>query len=393
MSDVDEWLRDGIAALKAGDRAEAQALLLRVVEADERNEAGWLWLSGAVETDNDRLVCLENVLALNPDNPAARRGLAKLSETRQTAVSPTPASFIGYKQTSAYDDVWEQDNDLCAYCAQVVTDQQPRCPRCGRNLNVSAYRYEQPNTSLHIFWVLLLGTGQLFLLQALYDVIVRRSVVVAVLPSLLMIAFVALAGGVYFRQFWAYVAAVALLCLILFANIAGFLIPAEMAPEALWQIGPIFDEVVNPLFAALATLLQVFQVTAVLLALYYAAFKAGPDFERTTRRQIAAVPSGLREAGSYHAAASRAAERGEWATAVLLWQRAAAKEPTQVTFQRNLAAAYARLGFYRRSEDVLQTALARPLTPEQQTQLARLREAVQRALADDPSQPKENRHE
>lgn len=389
MSEVDEWLKDGIAALKAGDQAEAQALLLRVVEADEANESAWLWLSGAVEKDADRRVCLENVLALNPDNLAAQRGLAKLSGERATAVSHTP-SFIGYKHTSGYDDVWERDDDLCAYCAQVVDDAQSSCPRCQRKLSVSVYRYEQPSANLHIFWVLLLGLAQLFLVQALYDVIVRRSVAVAVLPILLMVTFMFLAGGVYFRQFWAYVAAVTLLCVVLFANVAGLLLPAEMSPAALLQIGPMFDEVVNPIFAALATLLQVFQVTAVLLALYYAAFKAGPDFERVVRRQIAAVQPGLREAGSFHAAAGRAAKRGEWATAVVHWQRAAAKDPTQISFQRNLAAAYARLGFYRRSEDLLQAALARPLSPEQQAPLARLLDSVQRAMTSDRSPSKES---
>ncbi|MCA9933442.1 MAG: hypothetical protein KC415_05930, partial [Anaerolineales bacterium] len=81
--DVQSWLRDGIAAVKAGNKIEARRLLLKVVESDEQNEQAWLWLSGVVETDNDRRVCLENVLTLNPQHELARRGLEKLERAAQ----------------------------------------------------------------------------------------------------------------------------------------------------------------------------------------------------------------------------------------------------------------------------------------------------------------------
>ena len=44
---TDEILKQGIAALKAGRKAEARSFLMQVVEQDERNEMAWLWLSGA----------------------------------------------------------------------------------------------------------------------------------------------------------------------------------------------------------------------------------------------------------------------------------------------------------------------------------------------------------
>ena len=37
-----------------------------------------LWLSGAVDDPEDQRVALENVLALDPDNPYAKEGLAYL---------------------------------------------------------------------------------------------------------------------------------------------------------------------------------------------------------------------------------------------------------------------------------------------------------------------------
>lgn len=93
--EVDRLLREGIVALRAGDKATAREKLMRAVEIDETNEQAWLWLSGAVETDEDRRVCLENVLTINPDNELARKGLAKLGfGVPEIAAAPTPAPAI-----------------------------------------------------------------------------------------------------------------------------------------------------------------------------------------------------------------------------------------------------------------------------------------------------------
>jgi hypothetical protein len=86
---VAEWLRQGIAAAKAGDAQRAYDLLLKVAEVDEYNEQAWLWLSSVVESDQDREVCLENVLAINPDNKLAKVGLVHLRE--KAAGRPAPS--------------------------------------------------------------------------------------------------------------------------------------------------------------------------------------------------------------------------------------------------------------------------------------------------------------
>lgn len=390
-SDSAVWLKAGIAALKAGDRAQARELLLRVVEVTEDNEVAWLWLSGAMETAVDQRVCLENVLALNPANETAQRGLARLAAQPAWRITPDHSvEPTGFKHTSGFDDVWERAVDICAYCAQEI-GQAVICPRCGRRLTVTAFRYEQPEASLHVFWVLLVSVAQLYFLEALYNVIARQSVLAAVVPAALIAIFLALAGGVYFRQFWAYVAALIVLSLILFAAVLGILLPAEWNPTALLEIGPMFDDVVNPLVAGLGDFLHIFQIATVALALLVGAFKTGPDFERVQRRQIATLQKGLQDASSYHAVATKAAKRGEWATAVLHWRYAAAKAPGQISFQRQLALAYARLGFYQRSLDVLQAALPRTHDPVLQAQMERLRQTVQNQLNSD-TDSKETKH-
>jgi Tfp pilus assembly protein PilF len=55
---LNSLLNEGIAAAKSGQAAQARDLLMQVVEADENNESAWLWLSGVVESLEDRQVCL-----------------------------------------------------------------------------------------------------------------------------------------------------------------------------------------------------------------------------------------------------------------------------------------------------------------------------------------------
>jgi hypothetical protein len=76
--DLEETLRQAIAAAKEGHSEEARRLLETVLDADERNEQAWLWLSGVVDSDEERAICLENVLAINPGNVPASQGLAAL---------------------------------------------------------------------------------------------------------------------------------------------------------------------------------------------------------------------------------------------------------------------------------------------------------------------------
>ena len=71
MSTLDE----AIQVIRMGDREEGRRLLEEILEADEGNEEIWLWLTTVVDTDEDREVCLENVLALNPNNAVAQKSL------------------------------------------------------------------------------------------------------------------------------------------------------------------------------------------------------------------------------------------------------------------------------------------------------------------------------
>ncbi len=96
---TDELLKQGIAAIKEGRKSEARRLLAQVVEQDKRNETAWLWMSGVVDTDTERRACLENVLAINPNNEIAKRGLERLGIAQKVSPFSTAGATADGEQS------------------------------------------------------------------------------------------------------------------------------------------------------------------------------------------------------------------------------------------------------------------------------------------------------
>ena len=83
---MDNLLQQGISAAKAGDRARAFQLLKRATQDSTMAEQAWLWLSGVVDIDAERLFCLDNALRINPNNRPAQ---SKATELRQNGIFPS----------------------------------------------------------------------------------------------------------------------------------------------------------------------------------------------------------------------------------------------------------------------------------------------------------------
>ena len=79
--DGDTTLDQAVAALKAGNKAEARRLLEGALAADRHSERAWFRMSGVVDTDSERIACLERVVALNPRSRRARKRLEQLGRT------------------------------------------------------------------------------------------------------------------------------------------------------------------------------------------------------------------------------------------------------------------------------------------------------------------------
>jgi hypothetical protein len=72
---LNQWLQEGILAAKIGQPERARFLLLDVVEHDQTNEAAWFWLYQVVDRLEDKRICLENLITINPENDWASREL------------------------------------------------------------------------------------------------------------------------------------------------------------------------------------------------------------------------------------------------------------------------------------------------------------------------------
>lgn len=77
-SEIQNLLKQGIEAARAGDKDTARSLFLQVTEADMNNERAWLWLANIAEDEAEQRVYLANVLQINPENERAQKMIERL---------------------------------------------------------------------------------------------------------------------------------------------------------------------------------------------------------------------------------------------------------------------------------------------------------------------------
>jgi tetratricopeptide (TPR) repeat protein len=74
----DTMFQEAVKALREGDRTRAKDLLTELLKTDQNNPTYWIWLSAAVESDKERIYCLQTAHQLDPENATAKRGLVLL---------------------------------------------------------------------------------------------------------------------------------------------------------------------------------------------------------------------------------------------------------------------------------------------------------------------------
>lgn len=117
----DDLLQRGIAAARAGQADEARRLLAQAIQQNPRSETAWLWMSSVVQTDDQRIHCLRQVIALNPNNDFALKGLRALGALppEQPAAPVHPTYTPTEEQQPAY-----QEDVQSAQEAYVSADEQ-----------------------------------------------------------------------------------------------------------------------------------------------------------------------------------------------------------------------------------------------------------------------------
>lgn len=75
-----ERLFDAIDLIEAGQRRAALPILRGLIQENGDNEEAWLWMSVAVDDIDQSVVCLDNVLRINPKNTVAAAALYRLRQ-------------------------------------------------------------------------------------------------------------------------------------------------------------------------------------------------------------------------------------------------------------------------------------------------------------------------
>lgn len=78
LSPESKMLAEAQAALELGEKGHARDLLTRLIKTNKNNPQVWLLMSAAVETNKERIFCLNEALSIDPQNQLARRGLVAL---------------------------------------------------------------------------------------------------------------------------------------------------------------------------------------------------------------------------------------------------------------------------------------------------------------------------
>jgi ribosomal protein L40E len=123
---MNDKLQQAVAAIKAGDRAAGQRLLVDVLKADQNNEAAWLWMSVTMDDAEKKRYCLKTALEINPASEVAKRGLAQLEPAIELPAfeSPIPAIASGAVTKTK----------TCPWCKSEIPVSAVACRNCGKDL-------------------------------------------------------------------------------------------------------------------------------------------------------------------------------------------------------------------------------------------------------------------
>ena len=99
-------LQQAIDFIKAGDKQSGGKILFELVKAEPQNELAWLWLSACYEKIDQKRICLEKALAINPENPKTKAALQELNHVEEpnlediTSIGTTDNIVRGVTQIS-----------------------------------------------------------------------------------------------------------------------------------------------------------------------------------------------------------------------------------------------------------------------------------------------------
>lgn len=84
-------LQHAVELIRQENFSQARDILTKLLKADQSNPAYWVWMSAAMETQKERLYCLQAAYKLDPTDVAARRGLILMGALQpDDSIQPFP---------------------------------------------------------------------------------------------------------------------------------------------------------------------------------------------------------------------------------------------------------------------------------------------------------------
>jgi len=86
----EDYLTEGIAAAKTGNKQEARKLLDAAIRAAPNDERTWGWFYEVCENDEERIRCLREMLRINPNREIVKKKIGELTSFEPPLLSPKP---------------------------------------------------------------------------------------------------------------------------------------------------------------------------------------------------------------------------------------------------------------------------------------------------------------
>ena len=133
-NDFEMILRDGISAAKDGQHTLAQSLLRRAILLNGRDARPYIWLSSTTEDAEERRQYLEQAVAVEPANVAARRGLAVLTGKIDLRVLIPEGASVEFSHPGLVEEA-NAESFVCPKCggqvAFILQSGRITCKYCG----------------------------------------------------------------------------------------------------------------------------------------------------------------------------------------------------------------------------------------------------------------------
>ena len=393
--DIDRILQEGIDAVKHGQTEQAIEILIQVVEADENNEQGWLWLSYVVNDPQDKITALENVLTINPGNRVAQQNLTRwqtqfTAAKNESTVTPpfTVVVASDYAPYSPVESISDIDNIYqCVYCGAPAEQKTRKCPECGRKLFLRR-TLSSRHTSYMLRSAIFVAIIQSAL--AMIEMLTFASVAYEGRNPIVAYIITTLNLGDFFGDYltWSQAWTQALLWIagiriVIFLTLTVGL-AARFAPAYYAAIGFMsFDILWSTLrwvYKFLGPFSAIVDVIADIAGLAFV-FASDRDFAINDERMVCQPDPRIKGGAELNRRARLYRMEGKWALAVAYWRAAIGQMPNRPEFYKSVAIGYAQIGYYQRALNALAEALRQsPLDVE----APRIKELIEDKKKNDP---------